>query len=89
MSRVERTDRSVTDIIDHALVIARRQPAAAAAARRFVAATEDAIRKLADMPCMGTIRESSDPDLIGLRQWPVKGFRNFLVIYRHSATASS
>lgn len=79
MSRVERTDRSVTDIVSHALVIARRQPEAA---RRFVAAVEDAIRKLADMPGMGAIRGSPDPDLAGLRQWPVKGFRNFLVIYR-------
>lgn len=79
MSRVERTDRSVIDIISHALVIARRQPEAA---RRFVAATEDAIRKLAAMPGMGAIRESSDPDLIGLRQWPIKRFRNYLIIYR-------
>ena len=79
MNRVERTDRSVTDIIDHALVIARHQPAAA---RRFVDACEDAMAKLAALPGMGAIRESADPKLAGLRQWPLKGFRNFLIIYQ-------
>ena len=79
MSRVERTDRSVTDIIEHALFIARRQPEAA---RRFVAAAEDAVRKLASMPGMGAVRESTDPDLAGLRQWPIERFRNFVIIYR-------
>jgi toxin ParE1/3/4 len=77
--RIERTDRSVSDIIEHALFIAREQPDAA---RRFVEATADAIDKLAFMRNMGAIRESPDPDLAGLRQWPIKGFRNFLVIYR-------
>jgi toxin ParE1/3/4 len=77
--RVERTDRSVTDVIEHALFIAREQPDAA---RRFVDAAEDAIAKLAIMPHMGAARESSDPKLAGLRQWPIKGFRNFLIIYR-------
>ena len=38
--------------------------------------------KLAEMPDMGAIRESPDPDLAGLRQWPIKGFRNFIIIYR-------
>jgi plasmid stabilization system protein ParE len=71
VNRVERTNRSVTDIIDLALVIARRQPDAA---RRFVIATEEAIRKLAAMLGMGAIRESTDPKLAGLRQWPIKGF---------------
>lgn len=78
MSRIERTDRSVTDLIEHALFIAREHPQAA---HRFVDAAEGAIRKLADMPNMGAIRESSDPALAGLRQWPIKGFRNFLIIY--------
>jgi toxin ParE1/3/4 len=77
--RVERTDRSVSDIIEHALFIAREQPTAA---RRFVQATADAIEKLAVMPNMGAIRESQDPDLTGLRHWPIKGFRNFLIVYR-------
>jgi toxin ParE1/3/4 len=79
LNRVERTDRSVVDIINHALWIARTQPDAA---RRFVQATEDAITKLAAMPGMGALRESSDPKLAGLRQWPIKGFRNFLIIYQ-------
>jgi toxin ParE1/3/4 len=77
--RVERTDRSVTDIIEHALFIAREQPDAA---RRFIDAAEDAIAKLALMPGMGAIRESTDPKLAGLRHWPIKGFRNFLIIYQ-------
>lgn len=77
--RVERTDRSVSDIIEHALFIAREQPDAA---RRFVDAAEEAIGKLATMPQMGAVRESADPTLAGLRQWPIKRFRNFLIIYR-------
>ena len=79
MSRIERTERSVTDIIDHALFIARRQPNAA---RRFVTAAEDAINKLAAMPGMGAIRESSDPKLADLRVWPIKPLRDGIVVVR-------
>ena len=51
------------------------------AALRFYTAVEDAFAKLAWMPGMGAIREVSNPALQGLRSWPIKGFRNYLVFY--------
>src|SRR4051812_5767280 len=78
MKRIVRTDRSLTDIVEHES-IAREQPDAA---RRFVDAAEAAIVALSEMPGKGAIRESDDPDLQGLRHWPINGFRNFLIIYR-------
>lgn len=38
---------------------------------------------LASMPGMGAKRPSRNPAYAGLRTWPIKGFRNYLVCYRH------
>jgi len=52
------------------------------AAIRFLDAIEDALDKLARMPGMGRIRDFADPRLAGLRSWPIKGFKNYLIFYR-------
>jgi len=67
-----------TDIVEYASWI--HQDSAEAAAR-FVEATYDTIRKLADHSGMGAVRQSGEPALEGIRVWPIAGFRNHLIFY--------
>lgn len=53
-----------------------------AAALRFHDAAQKAFSLLAHMPGMGTQRPTKSPALQGLRTWPIKGFRRYLVCYR-------
>ena len=52
------------------------------AADRFLEACLSDFQKLADMPGMGTRREISNPNGVGIRSWPVSRFRNYLIFYR-------
>lgn len=52
------------------------------AALRVFDAIEEAFKLLAGMPGAGPRCEFSEPDLADLRFWPVKKYRNYLVIYR-------
>jgi toxin ParE1/3/4 len=51
-------------------------------ANRFLSAVNNDVRKLAEMPGMGAIREFDNPTLTDIRSWPVSGFRNYLIFYR-------
>ncbi len=50
-------------------------------ARRFRAATRDAIDALIAMPSAGTPRRLENSRLAGLRAWPVKEFGQFRIFY--------
>lgn len=50
-------------------------------ARRFHAATLDAIDALQAMPDAGAPKPTNNPRLAGLRSWPVKGSGEFWVYY--------
>lgn len=52
------------------------------AAIRFLAATEEDFLFLAEMPTLGGEWESSRPNQTGLRAWPIRGFENYVIIYR-------
>jgi toxin ParE1/3/4 len=52
------------------------------AAERFLQMLNADIKKLADMPGMGTVREFADESLAGVRSLPVSGFRDYLLFYR-------
>jgi toxin ParE1/3/4 len=52
------------------------------AATRFLAALDDDLHKLADMPGMGALRNFRRLKLKGIRSWPVTGFGNYLIFYR-------
>jgi toxin ParE1/3/4 len=49
---------------------------------RFFDAAEDAFQRLADMPMLGALLDSSDPKAADLRVWTIRGFENYLVLYR-------
>ena len=53
------------------------------AAERFLRALDGDLHKLAEMPGMGALREFPRPELAGVRSWPVSGFRDYLIFYRH------
>jgi toxin ParE1/3/4 len=67
------------DLVEQAYPIALDSPAAS---ERFLAATEVAFERLAQMPGLGRLREFKDPDLLGVRSLPVRGFENHLIFYR-------
>ena len=52
------------------------------AAERFLIAIEEDLKRLADMPGMGTLREFKNPTLKGVRSLPVSGFSNYLMLFR-------
>jgi plasmid stabilization system protein ParE len=50
-------------------------------ARRFGMAAVATIHALIDMPQAGAPKASANPQLAGLRTWPVKGFDEFRIYY--------
>jgi toxin ParE1/3/4 len=66
----------VEEISDHIAQSSRRS------AFRFLNAFDETLASLAPMPTMGSPHESDHPRLQGVRVWPVRGFRNYLIYYR-------
>src|SRR5580704_7097654 len=54
-------------------------------ALRVYEAMERAFGLLAKWPGAGAICDPNDPEFAGLRFWPVKKYRNYLVVYRELA----
>lgn len=52
------------------------------AALRFLAAATDTFESLAAQPGLGRLRDAADLLLANIRQFPVRGFPNYLVLYR-------
>lgn len=52
------------------------------ASDRFLAAAEETFKQLAKIPGMGLLIQLSNPNLAGIRQQAIKGFKNYLVFYR-------
>ena len=55
------------------------------AAERLLAAFEDAVEKLADMPGMRPARLLKNPRFAGLRFWPIKGCTNYVIFYKRTS----
>src|SRR5206468_581395 len=53
------------------------------AARRLILAAARAFERLAEHPRMGTAPDFQSDRLIGIRRWPIPGFRNHLIFYRY------
>jgi toxin ParE1/3/4 len=56
-----------------------------APADRFLEAADQTFEFLASMSEIGSQWESENPALAGLRVWPVRGFKKYLVFYRSTA----
>ena len=77
--RVTKSDEARTDLLNHFRYIGRHN---LGAARRFLAAAKKAMELLAWMPEIGSIWESPHPFLSGVRVWPIRKFKNYLIFYR-------
>jgi len=51
-------------------------------ADRFLEAITYSPRALCHHPNLGPRYQSDNPELLGLRFWPVRNFRNYLIFYR-------
>jgi toxin ParE1/3/4 len=79
MPRIAITPAADRDLEEQAVYIGRDNFAAAV---RFTDAANVAFRQLAEMPRMGSVRETRNPNLKGLRTWRIPGFEKHLVFYR-------
>ena len=73
-------ENDLTDIVVH---LGRDNPQTAF---RFAAALQETLKNLVEMPHLGSSRETRDQRLHGLRAWPVKDFKNYLIFYRPFAS---
>ena len=77
--RVTKSDEARADLLNHFRYIGRHN---VAAARRFLIAAKQAMELLAWMPEIGSIWEYPHPLLSGVRVWPIRKFKNYLIFYR-------
>ena len=71
--------QAVVDLDDQALFIAVDS---IEAGLRLYAAAHEAYARLLGMPELGARRELENPELEGLRMWPIPDFPNHLIFYR-------
>ena len=74
--RVVKSDAARADLLNHFRYIGRHN---VAAARRFLIAAKQAMELLAWMPEIGSIWEYPHPLLSGVRVWPIRKFKNYLI----------
>jgi toxin ParE1/3/4 len=76
--RIVRLPRARRDIVEAALYLEERNPAAAS---RFVRAVTDTQVLLAQRPGLGAPRDFGGERLKDLRMHPVQGFKRWLIFY--------
>jgi len=81
--RIARKPQAKRDVIQIASFIAEDS---LDASDRFLESVEAAFLALARRPLMGPSRAFRDPQLAGIRMWPVKDFGKYLIFYRPLAT---
>jgi toxin ParE1/3/4 len=79
MVRVNKRPVVIQDLIEQATYIAENN---LEAAERFLTAAETTFQLLGNKPAIGKLSQLSNPLLVGIRQYPVKRFKNHLVFYR-------
>ncbi len=71
-----------SDLLDQTGYLERE--AGEAVADRFFAAVKISIAFLAEFPNVGTRCHFENPQLSGIRAWPVDGFRSWLIFFLHT-----
>jgi toxin ParE1/3/4 len=74
----------IQDLIEQATYIATNN---LDTSERFLVAAEETFQLLGRMPEIGKLSGLSNPNLADIRQYPIKGFKRFLIFYR--VTSSS
>ena len=83
MGDVNKRPQVIRDLIELATYMAADN---LDASDRMLAAAEKTFIQLAKMPGMGKLCQFSHPRLADIRQQAIKGFRNYLVFYRPTAS---
>jgi toxin ParE1/3/4 len=81
MVKVNKRPIVIQDLIEQATFIAEGD---LDASDRFLEAAEETFNLLGTMPAIGRFSRFTQPNLVDIRQFPIKGFQNFLVFYRIS-----
>jgi toxin ParE1/3/4 len=76
---VRKSPAARRDLLEHFVYLARFN---VPVARRFLRAADRTLERIANMPEAGSPWESTDPALAGVRYWPVRGFRHYVIFYR-------
>ena len=77
--KIVRSQQARIDVLDIADFIAETS---LNASDRFLYATEEAYKLLADIPGIGALRDFGNSQYAGMRQWPIPGFKKYLIFYR-------
>jgi toxin ParE1/3/4 len=77
--RVSWRPRAKLDLIECAVYLGDN--AGPERAERFLAAVEDTLSRVLHTPEMASLRTFDNPRLAGMRQWAVKGFSSYLLLY--------
>ncbi len=77
--RVVRERLAESDLLDQIEYIRQENEPAAV---RFVDAMEHSLRRLSEMPEIGSLCNFENPRLKNIRVWPIKGFEKYLIFYR-------
>ena len=79
MTSIQKRPQVIRDLIELATYMAEDNMDAS---DRFLVATEETSKQLAQTPNMGKRCQFSHPNLIDVRQQAIKGFRRYLIFYR-------
>ena len=79
ISRIDQRPRARLDLLEQFIYFAEEGDLDLA--ERYLAAVNATCLQLAEHPLIGMHYDSGIPRLAGLRRFPVKGFRNYLVFY--------
>lgn len=82
-ARILRREAAKRDLDHHAAFIQQSSPESAI---RFLDAARDAIQLLAHMPELGSLCEFRNRKASGMRAWTIKGFANYVIFYRSTAS---
>jgi len=77
--KIIRREAALRDLDAQAEFIQQDSPDAAI---RFLEAARETFDLLAKMPELGGVCEFGSPNAAGIRVWPIKGFKNYLIFYR-------
>ena len=79
MTSIQKRPQVIRDLIELATYIAEDNMDAS---DRFLVASEETFKQLAQTPKMGKPCQFYHPNLIDVRQQAIKGFRRYLIFYR-------
>jgi toxin ParE1/3/4 len=79
MTEINKRPIVIQDLIEQATYIAKDN---LEASDRFLMAAEETFSILGRMPAIGRLSGFVHPSLVDVRQYPIKGFKDYLVFYR-------